>query len=159
MTWVRVPRGDPPAQGQPVILFLHGCGECGEAYLDHAEVAAEHGYAGIAVSGPLGMPGRRHAWPGDGFETTHRHLQEMLAQCDARNQLDRSRILLCGFSQGATHAVGLLASKPEEYQGALAFSPGEGPAIPAMPSSASSPRAHPPVVRKSNQRSELKSTT
>jgi predicted esterase len=50
--------------------------------------------------------------------------------------MDQTRVFLCGFSQGATHAIGLLLSRPEQYRGALALSPGEGPAIPVARNSA-----------------------
>jgi predicted esterase len=123
-----------------VLLFLHGCGEYGGAYVDIARAATEHGFAGIAPTGPVATRGGGRAWPADSFTATHEYLRETLARCEMREEIDCTRVFLSGFSQGATHAVGLLASMPEEYQGALAMSPGEGPPIPTVVNSALCPR-------------------
>jgi predicted esterase len=139
-TWSRTPKGNPPPKGWPVFVFLHGCGEYGGAYAVHAEAAAERGFVGIAPSGPVATRSGGRAWPADGFAATDEYLREILAHCERREEMDRSRVFLCGFSQGATHAVGLLVSRPEAYRGALALSPGEGPPIPAALKSPFCPR-------------------
>jgi predicted esterase len=140
MACVRTPKGDRPPKGWPVLLFLHGAGDYGGAHAVHAESAAEHGFFAIAPSGPFSTRRAGRAWPAHGFAVTDQYLQEILARWEEREQMDRTRVFLCGFSQGATHAIGLLLSRPEEYRGALALSPGEGPAIPTTLKSACRPR-------------------
>jgi predicted esterase len=129
---VRVPSGAPQTGGWPVIVFLHGAGERTAAYAARTALAADHGFAGVAPSGPMGTTHAGRSWSGD-LATTNDCVRVALGQCEDSHQVDRGRIYLCGFSQGATHAIGLLLSRPEEYRGALALSPGEGPALPAVP--------------------------
>jgi predicted esterase len=130
-TSIRQPRGEPPNGGWPVLVFLHGCGGTGSEHTPHAIAATALGLAAVAIPGPIVAPGGGLAWPADGFETTHAYLQRELTRCVGQFRLDRSRPLLCGFSQGATHVVGLLATNPDAYAGGIALSPGEGPPIPA----------------------------
>jgi predicted esterase len=130
--WVRIPDEPSSPQGWPVLLFLHGCGERGSSYVVHAQAAANHGFAGIAVSGPLPTRNGGYSWPG-GLAATHDHLEALLSRLSGRVPLDRRRVFLCGFSQGATHdAYGLLLSHPQNYRGAIVLSPGEGPPPPAI---------------------------
>jgi predicted esterase len=125
------PRCDPPIGGWPVLLFLHGCGGTGREHTPHARAATAQGLAAVAIPGPVAALGGGLAWPADGFETTHAYLQRALTGCGGQLPLNRARPLLCGFSQGATHVVGLLATHPDGYAGGIALSPGEGPPIPA----------------------------
>jgi predicted esterase len=127
---VVVPEGDPPAKGWPVVVFLHGMGDHAGAYVGHAEEAAELGYAGLALSGPVVQWDNQHAWPSENFETTHNHLQKVLADHQGRSKLNPERVFLVGFSQGAVHAAGLLASHPGSYSGAIVLSPGGPPGVP-----------------------------
>ena len=131
----RVPSGAPPPGGWPVIVFLHGAGERTAAYAVRATLAADHGFAGVAPSGPMGTSHAGRSWSGD-LATTDGCVQVALTKYEGSHQVDRDRIYLCGFSLGATHAVGLLLSRPERYRGALALSPGAGPPIPAAVKSA-----------------------
>ncbi len=131
-----LPRGEPPSRGWPVLLFLHGCGGDGGEHARHAAAAAARGLAAAAPPGPVGALGGGRAWPAVGFGATHEYLRQMLDLCGARARVDRSRTFLCGLSQGATHVVGLLATRPEEYSGGMALSPGDGPAIPEPAGSA-----------------------
>jgi predicted esterase len=130
---VRIPPGNAPTSGWPLFLFLHGVGECGAAYRTHVEAATKQGFAGIAPSGPTVTSGGGRAWPRD-LDATNAYLREILA-IYAREDVNRASVFLCGFSQGATHAIGLLLSRPEEYLGAIVLSPGEGPPIPVALSS------------------------
>jgi predicted esterase len=137
---IALPDGNPPAKGWLVVMFLHGMGDHAGAYIPNAEAAAENGFAGIAVSGPVVQWENRHAWPSEDFETTHEHLQKVLGNYRDRNVLDTSRVFLVGFSQGAVHAAGLLASHPNLYSGAIVLSPGGPPGVPKKLNGKSSPR-------------------
>src|SRR5262249_53151283 len=121
-----LPDGDVPKSGWPVLLMLHGFGDCKENYQSMAQDAADHGLAGIAVSGPLVQYQKRFSWPTDSFETTHKFLSEILQKYDDK-PLDHSRVFLLGFSQGAQHAAALTAMHPESYAGAIVISPGGQP--------------------------------
>jgi predicted esterase len=54
----------------------------------------------------------------------------VLNQIQERKDIDRASVYLCGLSQGAAQAFGLLANYPNQYAGAILLSPG---AIPALP--------------------------
>lgn len=140
MVLVQTQKGTRPSNGWPVFLFLHGFGDFGGSYVAQTEAAAKKGYMGIAPSGPVVIREGRHGWPADNFAVTHEYLQVILNRQQETESIDRSRVFLCGFSQGATHAVGLLVSWPEEYHGAVALSPGDGPPIPLAMKSTPCPR-------------------
>jgi predicted esterase len=125
------PAIDPPTDGWPVLFFLHGCGGTGDEHAPHAGLAAHLGLAAFTVPGPVALRGSGRAWPADGFGATYDCLWDALARWDAQvaNKLDRSQVLLCGFSQGATHVIGLLAQMPTSFAGGIALSPGEGPPV------------------------------
>jgi predicted esterase len=160
---VWMPKGDPPPRGWPVLVFLHGCGGTGNEHAPHAIAATEFGLAGITLPGPIRALGSGYAWPADGFRTTHEYLRDTLARCQGRLQFNPSQRLLCGFSQGATHVIGLLSTEPAEYAAGIALSPGEGPPIPdpdrTQPGRAALYVAHGarefPVFRKKAKRCEM----
>ncbi len=139
-TVVRVPGGVPPPGGWPVLVFLHGCGERAASYAAHAALAAAWDFAGVAPSGPLATAHAGRSWPGE-LSLTSDCIQAALDGCQADHPVDRGRVYLCGFSQGATHAYGLLAARPDLYRGAIALSPGEGPSPPVPVRTAGAPRA------------------
>jgi predicted esterase len=120
---IRLPDGESPKSGWPVLVFLHGFGDAKESYFSLADSAAEQGFAGLAVSGPIVQYEKRFSWPTDSFETTHKFLNQQL-QRHGDKPLDPARVFLLGFSQGAEHAAGLVALHPESYAGAIALSPG-----------------------------------
>ncbi len=138
-TLTRLPCGTPPSQGWPVIVFLHGCGERAAAYAGHASLAAEHGFAGLVPSGPVATSHLGRSWSID-LAATDESVQGILALGKGALQVDRSRVYLCGFSQGATHTYGLLAAWPDRYRGAIVISPGEGPKPPSAPRAEPGPR-------------------
>lgn len=139
-TVVRVPGAPPPRGGWPVLMFLHGCGERPASYADHAAFAAGCDFAGIAPPGPLPTAHAGRSWTGE-LSVTGDCVQSALDQCAGDHPLDRGKVYLCGFSQGATHAFGLLAGRPDLYAGAVVLSPGEGPSPPALARGAGIPRA------------------
>jgi predicted esterase len=136
---VRTPKGNPPAAGWPVLVFLHGCGENQNAYVHLAEAAANNGFTGVAISGPITMRGGRCAWPEQSL-ATHGYLREVLARSEEEIEMGRARLFLCGFSQGGTHAFDLLVSRPDDYWGAIVLSPGDGPVPSAVAQAVKHPR-------------------
>jgi predicted esterase len=100
-------------------------------------MAAGQGFAGIAPSGPVVRAPAVRAWPAQ-LTATDAYLQGVLDE--GGPPLDRGRVYLCGFSQGATHAYGLLAGWPARYRGAIVLSPGEGPLPPPVVCAPDGPR-------------------
>ncbi len=137
---VRVPVGSPPPSGWPVLVFLHGCGERPASYAVHAALAAACDLAGIAPPGPAATSHAGRSWPGE-LSVTGDCVQSALDRCERDHLVDRGRVYLCGFSQGATHAYGLLAARPDLYRGAIVLSPGEGPPPPALVRTVGPPRS------------------
>jgi poly(3-hydroxybutyrate) depolymerase len=136
---VRVPGSGAPSDGWPVLVFLHGCGERAGLYRTHTALAAECGFVGVAPSGPLATSSVGRSWPAE-LSATDDRIRAALARCEGDHRLDHGRVYLCGFSQGATHAYGLLAARPDRYLGAAILSPGEGPTPPPVPRALGGPR-------------------
>jgi predicted esterase len=122
-TLMAMPKGQPPPEGWPVLLFLHGYGAGNESYAWVTKLAAAHGFVGLAPSG-LVLSANFYGWPGGPAERTHKYLQPLLEKYRMHKHIDLSRLYLCGFSQGATIAAGLVAAYPQTYAGAIALSPG-----------------------------------
>lgn len=119
-----VPAGPVPAKGWPVVVFLHGWGDSGESYRELAKAVTAEGVAGLAIPGAVPQMQNSYRWPTDSFASTHTYLQRRLSAERKKGSIDLSQVYLLGFSQGALHAVGVLAGYPNHYRGALAISPG-----------------------------------
>jgi predicted esterase len=112
-----------PAEGWPVLVFLHGWGDNALSYRSLAKKASELGLVGVALPGPVALMQGSFRWSKTGYASTHSYVQKHLAGL-AEKGLDTKRVYLLGFSQGAHHAAGLCAGYPEHYRGALVLSPG-----------------------------------
>lgn len=119
---VMKPEPPPPRDGWPVVLLLHGYGSNHASLAAIASELSRRGFAAIALDGPIALGGDGFQWPTDSAGGTHVHLQAALKTVSG--PLDRGRVLLFGFSQGALHAFVLLATEPRYYHGALCFAPG-----------------------------------
>ncbi|MBS0260463.1 MAG: hypothetical protein JSS02_00795 [Planctomycetes bacterium] len=129
---IRIPDGNPPQGGWPVLVFLHGCGERASTYSALATAAAAAAFVSIAPSGPMILPGGGRSWMTD-LAATDACIQSAFAGPLSGLAGVLGGLYLCGFSQGATHAYGLLAGRPDRYSGAIILSPGEGPDPPGPP--------------------------
>jgi predicted esterase len=123
-TLLKVPVGQPPKGGWPVLVLLHGWGSNKEDMAEVAELATKHGLAGLIVSGPVVLNEGAYRWPTERLDDTHEHLKTILTGLESNEALDTKRVYLSGFSQGALHSALLVAGHPETYAGALAISPG-----------------------------------
>lgn len=121
---VRVPEGPVPAGGWPVFLLLHGYRSNKDGFAAVAELCAERGFIGVAVSGPKVVTETSFHWPKEGPEPTHTYLQGILAKLKDRKDVDLSRVYVGGFSEGGLQSLALIAAHPEAYRGALVHSPG-----------------------------------
>jgi predicted esterase len=135
-----VPSGPAPAKGWPVVIFLHGWGDSAEGYAELAKEVTAQGVAGLALPGAVPQMKGSYRWPTDSFATTHAYLQQRLSAQRKAGGLDASQVYLVGFSQGALHAIGVLAGYPNHYRGALAISPGGRLEAPASIQGATSRR-------------------
>ena len=80
-------------------------------------------------------------WPEDSVETTHAYVQQILAEYKHDSTLNFNVVFTVGFSEGAFHALGLVAIHPECYAGVLAVSPGNRSLqVPSQVRSSSVPR-------------------
>lgn len=108
----------------PVVIWLHGYGSNG--FLDESyQPLADTGAILVGINGTEIVDSLiSFRWSAPGFERTHQAVQKGLDMVEASHCIDRRRVYLMGFSQGALHAGALLAQHPDAYVGALLMSPG-----------------------------------
>ena len=123
-----VPTGDAPPTGWPVVVSLHGFGSSRHDFDSMAESAAAAGYVGITLDGTEVLGPDSYMWASKETGSTHTRVQQVLA--DLKVKIDPKRVFLQGFSQGAMHAVRLLADHPDLYAGAIVNSPGSAWLLP-----------------------------
>lgn len=127
----KVPLGDyhaavptvapPPAEKRPAVLFFHGAGGGGDAILAADSVLRPFVEAGYVVLGPNGlvMPNSRYGrgWsflpdaPQQRDELAF--AQQVLGDAVARFDIDRTRVLVAGFSIGASLTWYLACRQPD----------------------------------------------
>lgn len=127
---IKTPTEPPPAQGYPVILLMHGMGSQKDDYETICEVAASLGVVGVTLDGTIVAGEGSYVWDDKDIEVTHKHLQESLAKIEKQVKIDRQRIYLGGFSQGANRSAALLMTHAKEYRGAISNSPGGETVLP-----------------------------
>jgi predicted esterase len=119
---VATPSGNPPAARWPVVVFLHGWASSRHDFDDDAKLLATMGYVGVTLDGTEVMGPNAFMWTRNSVAPTHTQIQDALANLGVK--IDAKRVFLQGFSQGAMHAVRLLADHPDAYRGAICNSPG-----------------------------------
>lgn len=113
------------AESFPCLVFLHGWGDTHESYVEYAQLAAEHGYVGMALGGTHPFAADRFRWDTETIDETHAAVQRALVRArEVGLEIPADRVFLMGFSQGALHATRLVAEHPEDYAGVLALSIG-----------------------------------
>ncbi len=135
---VTAPRGEPSGP-LPAMVWLHGYGAQPDIEDDYYQAVADA--LGIAVIGVAathqfkGVPSEE--WTPDvGFEWSEiptsdaARIGEGLNLAEREVPIDRSRVGLFGFSQGAAVAGVVAAGFPERYRGAILLSPGSLSDIP-----------------------------
>jgi phospholipase/carboxylesterase len=115
---VSVPAGKGPS---PLIVMLHGAGGTGRRATRLLSPAAEE--AGCIVLGPDSRGTTWDALRGD-FGPDVSFLSRALSLVLARGTVDRRRVALAGFSDGATYALALGRANGDRFTHLLAFSPG-----------------------------------
>jgi predicted esterase len=123
-SWL-LPSGYDGKQPLPLLIGLHGLGhnakgfvdEDYRAYVDEAHVAM------LGVSGTFPLGPKTFSWSEDPALDLER-IDAALAKVGPRFQIAAGKVLLFGFSQGASMSVEIAARHPERFAGALALSPG-----------------------------------
>lgn len=116
---VLLPDAEPPAQGYPLVVHLHGYGQSGRNVVGDARLTGPLGARGYALLAPNGLPGRDGrptGWtfgnlrPGGRDEAAF--LRQVLADATERLPIDRRRVLLSGFSIGGSLVWYLACTDP-----------------------------------------------
>ncbi|MBX2801289.1 MAG: ankyrin repeat domain-containing protein [Myxococcales bacterium] len=110
-------------RAHPVVILLHGQGDSPRDHLEAGRQWAELGFVTLVVPGSFPWWVHRYAWSHDDTSMTHRQLLQALETPALQGWLDRSRVHLVGFGQGAQHAWQVAAQHPDVYAGMVAFSP------------------------------------
>jgi predicted esterase len=125
---VKMPVGDVPAAGWPVVVLPHGWGSNRHDFDSSAAFVATLGYIGITLDGNDVMGPGAYSWGMKSVDVTNDRVQAAITSLKVKT--DPKRIYLHGFSQGAMHAARLLADHPDLYAGAICNSPGSFPLVP-----------------------------
>jgi phospholipase/carboxylesterase len=118
---VHVPAGLPRDRPGPLLVVLHGAGSTGAAMLE-----ALTGAAGELPGIVLAPDSRGRTWDVilGGFGPDVAFLQEALASVCSRAAVDLERVVLAGFSDGASYVLSLGLSNGDLFRRLVAFSPG-----------------------------------
>lgn len=118
---VREP-GMGTAKPYPLLIALHGQGRTAESDLPHWEMACPMGWLVAA------MQSSQLAWPGAyAWNDRDKAQEEVVAQFEnlcAQYPVDRERVIVGGFSQGAALAIRLVLNGSLSSRGFLSITPG-----------------------------------
>jgi phospholipase/carboxylesterase len=115
---IRVPDATE-GQAPPLVVMLHGAGGHAAGTLALIEAAAPGALLLVPES-------RRSTWDVimGGYGPDVAFIDEALRRVFARHRVDPRRIVLAGFSDGASYALSLALGNGDLFTHALAFSPG-----------------------------------
>ncbi|MFO6463413.1 alpha/beta hydrolase family esterase [Jannaschia sp. KMU-145] len=127
----RIALPDAPDGPVPAVIFLHGFGGSGEGTMRQRGTIAAFTSRGYAFIAPDGQPregrgGLRWNFRDDGRAQTRDEDDFLMAVADdaaARHGVDRDRIVLAGFSNGAFQVTYLACRHPEAF---AAYAPVSG---------------------------------
>jgi phospholipase/carboxylesterase len=125
------PKGHDPDRPAPLIVALHGYGDRPENHPGVWVPAANDFGAILAVPQGGRQVGGGFGWTG--VEEVEAVLERVLAEVSGRFTVDRSRIVLAGFSQGAYLAMALGVRHPELLAGVIPMAGAYIPEIDAPP--------------------------
>ena len=118
-----VPEEYTAEKSMPLVLALHGASGSGNNWIKYYkfdEYAEEKGFILAAVDS------KYYTWDlilggyGDDVSSINNALQYVFLHCN----IDRNKIALCGFSDGATYTLSLGISNGDIFTHLMAFSPG-----------------------------------
>jgi phospholipase/carboxylesterase len=113
----------PPKPGatMPLLVLLHGAGGAGDRML--ARVSAYTDEAGMAVLSPSSENATWDAIGGD-FDVDVAMIDKALSKVFDQLPVDPQKVILGGFSDGASYALSLGLINGDLFKHVLAFSPG-----------------------------------
>lgn len=112
---------DIPKNGFPVLVWLHGYGANNN--VKNYEILASTGTIIMGVNGST-MLSDEQSFRWSTIDSAQNAVQSALDKLATEHSIDRNRVYLMGFSQGALYAGGLLANYPQNYAGAILISVG-----------------------------------
>lgn len=118
---LHVPSSHPKDQPSPLLGLLHGAGGTASQMLPMAEEEAER--HGVLLLAPSSEGGTWDVIRG-GYGSDVEHLDRALALVFFAFDVDRERIAVGGFSDGASYALSLGIINGALFSDVLAFSPG-----------------------------------
>jgi phospholipase/carboxylesterase len=123
------------SQPAPLLVYLHGAGGAEQQGINRLSGFADT--LGFVLLSPA-SEGR--TWDGirDGYGPDVQALDEALARAFGVCNVDAKRVGVCGFSDGASYALGVGLANGDLFQSVMAFSPGFIP--PPFQPSATRPR-------------------
>lgn len=78
----------------------------------------------IGINGTEKLNEHSFRWARTETDSSHQAVQQALAKAAKNNPVNKQKVALMGFSQGALHSAHLLAKHPNDYVGALLLSAG-----------------------------------
>jgi phospholipase/carboxylesterase len=116
-----VPRGYRVDRPAPLALMLHGAGGNAQHGLSLLQRFADE--SGLLLVAP---DSRRQTWDviADRYGADVNYIERALAQTFSRYAVDRKRIAVGGFSDGASYALSLGVANGDLFTHVIAFSPG-----------------------------------
>jgi phospholipase/carboxylesterase len=116
-----VPKSADPAQAAPLVLYLHGATGGEQQGIRRLSALADE--LGFLLLSPASAEG---TWDGirNSYGPDVRTIDEALARAFGKRRVDPKRIAICGFSDGASYALGLGLSNGDFFGAVAAFSPG-----------------------------------
>jgi predicted esterase len=129
------PASLPPGP-RPLLVLLHGAGEPPQLLLDAARASADRKGLILVAPGSAGetwdaiemaraarvLPTGRRAE--EAFGPDPQRVDQAIREIAARAQIDRSRVIVAGHSDGASYALSLGLWNPRLFHGIIALSPG-----------------------------------
>jgi predicted esterase len=117
-----------PAGPLPLLVLLHGTGDQGAHFLKIMEPLAER--RGLLMVAPRAKSGvwdlmenlAAHQDPWSGSDSCR--IDRALADLFARTAVDSKRVVLLGFSDGASYALSLGTANPQLFSAVISLSPG-----------------------------------
>lgn len=118
------PAGKQPEGGWPIILMLHGYGDSNANYVNLARAWASLGFVAVAVPGSTPGEDGRYMWNMESTDPTLKDLRTIMQSKLLEGIVNKDKVFLFGFSQGALHSLLLTAEHRDEFAGVVALSPG-----------------------------------
>jgi len=118
---LQTPKSEPNSN-LPLLVFLHGAGQSADEMLDDY-LGKEPEEAGVAV---LALNSRGRTWDaiGGSFGPDVESLNHALELAFEKLAIDTRRIIIGGFSDGASYAISLGLLNGDLFNGVMAFSAG-----------------------------------